>query len=113
MNKQLIIGNVGKDPVVANGRINFSVAVSKRWKDKASGEAKEQTEWFNVVVWGKYSETLGPILKKGQKVYVEGETQTSVYEKDGVKKDSKSVNASTVQILSPREKEGAAEFGDI
>jgi len=82
INKAILIGNVGKDPEVANlgagGRVvKFSLATSETWKDKTSGERKEKTEWHNVVIW---NEGLGDVaekyLRKGSKVYIEGAIQT-------------------------------------
>lgn len=89
VNKVILIGNLGKDPEVRSfpngGRVaNFSVATSESWKDKATGERKERTEWHRVSV---LNEALVGIveryLKKGAKVYIEGQLETRKYEKDG------------------------------
>ncbi len=89
VNKVILIGNLGKDPEVRSfpngGRVaNFSVATSESWKDKASGERKERTEWHRVSI---LNEALVGIaekyLKKGSKVYIEGQLETRKYEKDG------------------------------
>ena len=89
VNKVILIGNLGKDPEVRSfpngGRVaNFSVATSETWKDKATGERKERTEWHRVSI---YNENLVGIaekyLKKGSKVYIEGQLETRKYEKDG------------------------------
>lgn len=81
MNKVMIIGNVGKDPVCRTlqdgGKVaNFSIAASERWKDKATGEQKEKTEWVNVSVWGPLAGVVENYVKKGTKVYVCGKFQT-------------------------------------
>lgn len=82
VNKVMLVGNVGKDPEIrrtADGTpvASFSVATSDRWRDKATGERKERTEWHNVVV---FNEQLAGIVdryvKKGSRVYVEGKLQT-------------------------------------
>lgn len=91
LNKAMLIGNLGKDPEVRHtqdGRpiVNFSVATSESWKDKNTGEKKEQTSWHNVVV---FNEGLAGVaekyLKKGSKVYVEGAIKTRKWtDKDGI-----------------------------
>jgi single-strand DNA-binding protein len=82
VNKVILVGNLGKDPEVrtfSNGNkvCNFSIATSETWRDKASGERKEKTEWHNIAI---YNENLAKIaeqyLKKGSKVYVEGQLET-------------------------------------
>jgi single-strand DNA-binding protein len=98
VNKVILVGNLGKDPEVRHtqdGRaiVNLSVATSENWKDKQTGERKERTEWHRVVI---FNENLAKIaeqyLKKGAKVYLEGQLQTRKYtDKDGVEKYSTEV----------------------
>src|SRR6266496_164085 len=98
VNKVILIGNLGADPEIRrtqDGRpiANLSVATSETWRDKATGERKEKTEWHRVVI---FSEGLCKIveqyLKKGSKVYLEGQLQTRKYtDKDGVEKYSTEV----------------------
>ena len=81
INKCIIVGNLGKDPEVRflpNGGAvaNITVATSESWKDKQTGEQKEKTEWHRVVMFGKLAEISGEYLKKGSKVYLEGQLQT-------------------------------------
>lgn len=81
VNKVIIVGNLGKDPEVKfmpNGSAvaNITVATSENWKDKQTGEQKEKTEWHRVVMFGKLAEIAGEYLKKGSKVYLEGQLQT-------------------------------------
>lgn len=76
-----MIGNLGKDPEVRfmpdGGAVaNLTIATSKSWKDKQTGESKEKTEWHRVVIFGKRAEVAGEYLKKGSKVYFEGGLQT-------------------------------------
>ena len=89
LNKVTIIGNVGKDPeskTFANGGkvVNLSVATSEVWKDKTSGEKREKTEWHRVVIFNTHlADIAEKCLKKGSKVYIEGQLETRKYEKDG------------------------------
>ena len=95
VNKVILVGNLGRDPEVrrlTSGEpvVNLSVATSESWRDKASGERKERTEWHRVVI---FNENLAKVaeqyLKKGSKVYVEGQLQTRKYtDKDGAEKYS-------------------------
>jgi single-strand DNA-binding protein len=98
VNKVILVGNVGRDPEVR--RLNsgepvasFSVATSETWRDKASGERRERTEWHNVVI---FNENLAKIaeqyLKKGSKVYLEGQLQTRKYtDKNGQERQTTEV----------------------
>jgi single-strand DNA-binding protein len=98
VNKVIIVGNLGRDPEVRSfqngGRVcSLNVATSESWKDKASGERKERTEWHRVSI---FNENLVGIaeryLKKGSKVYLEGQLETRKYtDKDGVEKYSTEV----------------------
>jgi single-strand DNA-binding protein len=98
VNKVLLIGNVGRDPEIRrtqDGRAiaNLSVATSESWKDKATGERKEKTEWHRVVI---FSEGLVKVaeqyVKKGQKLYIEGQLQTRKWtDQAGVEKYSTEV----------------------
>jgi single-strand DNA-binding protein len=89
VNKVILVGNLGKDPEVRafpnGGRVaNFSIATSESWKDKATGERKEKTQWHNIAV--KNDALVGiceKYLKKGSKVFIEGQLETRKYEKDG------------------------------
>jgi len=93
MNKAMLIGNVGRDPEVRNTQngdkvVSFSVATTEKWTDKASREKKERTEWHRVVI---FNERLGDVaatyLKKGSKVYVEGQIQSRKYQDKETGKD--------------------------
>ena len=90
VNKVILVGNLGRDPEVrrmgsGDPVVNFSLALSESWRDKNTGERKEKTEWVNVVI---FNEALGKVaeqyLKKGAKVYIEGQLQTRKFtDKDG------------------------------
>lgn len=81
VNKVILVGTLGQDPEVrynANGGAiaSLSVATSEQWKDKQTGEKKEDTEWHRVVIFGKLAEIAGQYLSKGSQVYFEGKLKT-------------------------------------
>jgi single-strand DNA-binding protein len=90
VNKCIILGNLGKDPDIRrtqDGRAicNLSIATSDNWRDKTTGERKERTEWHRVVIFNEnLAKIAGDYLKKGSKVYIEGQLQTRKWQKDGV-----------------------------
>lgn len=94
VNKVIIVGNVGKDPEIrtmqSGGKVaNISIATSESWKDKATGEKKEKTEWHRVVVFGQLADIVDRYVSKGSKLYVCGSLQTRKWtDKDGVEKYS-------------------------
>ena len=122
VNKVILVGNLGKDPEIRrtqDGRpiANLSIATSDTWRDKATGERKEKTEWHRVVI---FSEPLCKIveqyLKKGAKVYIEGALQTRKWtDQAGVEKYSTEVVLqgfnSTLTMLDGRAGGGGASFG--
>jgi single-strand DNA-binding protein len=98
VNKVILVGNLGKDPEVrrmqsGDAVVNLSIATSETWRDKASGERKEKTEWHRVVIFNKnLAEVAEKYLRKGAKVYVEGQLQTRKWtDKDGAEKYSTEV----------------------
>jgi single-strand DNA-binding protein len=103
VNKVILVGHLGRDAETkftpsGVARTNFSVATSRRWKDKDSGEWKEETDWSNVVLWR--SENVANYLTKGKQIYVEGRLQTRSYEdKDGKKVYATEVVADDVILL--------------
>lgn len=91
VSKTILIGNLGRDPEVrympnGNAVANLALATSERWRDKTTGEQREKTEWHRVVIFGKLAEVAGQYLRKGSKVYIEGQNETREWEKDGVKR---------------------------
>jgi single-strand DNA-binding protein len=122
VNKVILVGNLGKDPEIRrtqDGRpiANLSIATSDTWRDKATGERKEKTEWHRVVI---FSEPLCKIveqyLKKGAKVYIEGALQTRKWtDQSGVEKYSTEVVLqgfnSTLTMLDGRSGGGGGSFG--
>ena len=98
VNKVILVGNLGKDPEIrslgSGDRVaNLTLATSESWRDKASGEKKEKTEWHRVVIFNKnLADVAEKYLKKGAKVYVEGQLQTRKWtDKDGAEKYSTEV----------------------
>jgi single-strand DNA-binding protein len=89
VNKVILVGNLGKDPEVRNSQagdkiVSFTLATSETWNDKSSGERKERTEWHRVVVFNsQIADVCERFLKKGAKVYVEGQLQTRKWTDQG------------------------------
>ena len=114
INKVILVGNLGNDPetryMPSGGAVtNISIATSKAWKDRDSGEQKEKTEWHRVVFFNRLAEIAGEYLKKGSKVYVEGELRTNKYEKDGQTRYSTEIVANEMQMLDSRGGGGGME----
>tara|TARA_B100000768_G_C11278643_1_gene377278 strand:+ start:3008 stop:3457 length:450 start_codon:yes stop_codon:yes gene_type:complete len=105
----MLLGNLGRDPEVRtfpNGDsvCNFSIATSTSWKDKASGEKKEKTEWHNIVMYRKLAEIAGEYLKKGSSIFVEGSLQTRKWQtKEGQDRYTTEIVADTMQMLGGRD----------
>ena len=105
--KVILIGNLGQDPETrylpdGNAVTNVSVATSKSWKDRDSGQTNERTEWHKVVFFRRLAEIAGEYLHKGSKVYIEGELRTRQWEKDGQKHYTTEVVANEMQMLDSR-----------
>lgn len=105
VNRAELVGNVTKDPEVrstTSGKkvLTLGVATSDRWKDRATGEQKERTEFSNVVVWGDLADEVAAVVKKGVKVYVSGRVQTRSFETQaGQKRSVTEVVADQVSLL--------------
>ncbi len=85
INKVILIGNLGRDPEVratqsGTSVVNFSLATSRKWTDRNSNERKEETEWHNIVVFGRQAEVAAQYLTKGKQIYLEGRLRTSSWE---------------------------------
>lgn len=109
VNKVIVMGNVGKDPEVRylpNGGAvcTISLATTRRWKDKTSGELQEETEWHRITFFERLAEIAGEYLKKGKPVYVEGRLKTRKYaDKDGIERYVTEIMASEMQLLGSRD----------
>jgi single-strand DNA-binding protein len=114
INKVILIGNLGQDPETRSTPggstvTNIRLATSESWRDKASGEMKEQTEWHTVVMWNRLGEIAGEYLKKGSQVYIEGRLRTRKWQdKSGNDRYSTEVVASEMQMLGGRGGGGGA-----
>ncbi len=115
LNKVQIIGNLGRDPEVrytpnGNAVCNVSVATTRQWKNKDSGERQEETEWHRVVFYDRLAEIAGEYLKKGRSVYVEGRLKTRKWQdKEGKDQYTTEVIATEMQMLGSREGMGGGE----
>jgi single-strand DNA-binding protein len=120
VNKVILVGNLGQDPEVRympNGGAvaNITLATSESWRDKATGEMKEQTEWHRVVLFGKLAEVAGEYLRKGSQVYIEGQLRTRKWtDQSGAEKYTTEVVVNvggTMQMLGGRQGGGAPAGG--
>ncbi|HEX2567545.1 MAG TPA: single-stranded DNA-binding protein [Burkholderiales bacterium] len=108
VNKVIVVGNLGRDPetrYMPDGAAitNVSIATTYQWKDKASGEKKEETEWHRVMFRGRLAEIAGEYLKKGSQVYVEGRLRTRKWQdKEGQDRYTTEIVADTMQMLGSR-----------
>jgi single-strand DNA-binding protein len=119
VNKVIIVGNLGRDPETryatsGSAICNITVATSRQWKDKTSGEKKEETEWHRVVFYDRLAEIAGEYLKKGRPVYVEGRLKTRKWQdKEGVDRYTTEIVAEEMQLLGSREGSGGGGGGDV
>jgi single-strand DNA-binding protein len=108
INKVILVGNLGQDPesrTTPGGTTvtNIRIATSESWRDKQSGEMKENTEWHGVVLWNKLGEIAAEYLKKGSQVYIEGRLQTRKWQdKQGNDRYTTEIVASEMQMLGGR-----------
>ena len=118
INKVILIGNLGRDPEVrytpsGAAICNITIATTRNWKDKNSGDKVEETEWHRVVFYDRLAEIAGEYLKKGRPVYVEGRLKTrKCTDKDGVEKYTTEIIAENMQLLCGRESGGGGCGGD-
>jgi single-strand DNA-binding protein len=109
VNRVILVGNLGKDPesrYAPDGTCfcNITVATTDTWKDKATGEKKEATEWHRVVFSGKLAEIAGQYLKKSRPVYIEGSLRTRKWKnKEGVEQYTTEIRADSMQMLGAKD----------
>ena len=107
VNKVMLIGNCGKDVEIrytqsGSAVASFSVATTERFKNK-DGQMQDETEWHNIVAWGKLAEVCGEYLHKGSKVYIEGKIKTEKWtDQNGVEKFTTKIVAREMKMLSAR-----------
>jgi len=112
VNKVILVGNLGADPETryapsGDAICNIRIATTDTWKDKATGEKKEATEWHRVAFFGKLAEIAGQYLKKGSQVYVEGSLRTRKWQdKDGQDRYTTEIRADEMKMLGSRQGSG-------
>ena len=117
VNKVILIGNLGRDPEVRYNPsgvawCTVSIATTRNWKNRDTGEKQEETEWHRVVFNDRLAEIAGEYLKKGRSVYVEGRLKTRKWtDKDGVEKFTTEIIANEMQMLGSREGMGGGDEG--
>lgn len=107
VNKVILVGRLGKDPEVRhfeNGGMvaNFTMATSETYKDKATGEKKEITDWHNIVVRNQAAEIMQKYVHKGDLLYVEGKIRTRSWEKDGITRYTTEIIVDNFNMLTPK-----------
>jgi single-strand DNA-binding protein len=113
VNKVILVGNLGRDPetrYMPDGAAitNVSLATASQWKDKNTGEKREETEWHRVAFFGRLAEIAGEYLKKGSQVYIEGRLRTRKWQdKDGQDRYTTEIVADVMQMLGARQGGGA------
>lgn len=117
LNKVMLIGRAGQDPeqrytAGGAGVTTLSLATSEAWKDKASGERKEATEWHRVVLFERLAEIAAEYVRKGSLVYVEGKLTTRKWQdKQGVDRYTTEIRADRLQLLTSRRQDGDGDDG--
>lgn len=114
LNKAMIIGNVGQDPEMRympneNAVVTLSVATSESWKDKQTGQMQDRVEWHRVVMFGKLAEIAGKYVKKGSKLYLEGNIRTRKWtDNQGQDRYTTEIVANEMQMLDNKGDMGSA-----
>ena len=118
VNKVILIGNLGRDPETrftpsGSAVCNVRIATTRNWKDKASGEKREETEWHSVVFYDRLAEIAGEYLRKGRPVYVEGRLKTRKWQdKEGQDRYTTEIIAEAMQLLGSRDGGGGTVPAD-
>lgn len=116
VNKVILIGNLGQDPEVrytpgGSAVANVSLATSTSWRDKATGETQDRTEWHRVVFFNRLAEIVGEYLRKGARVYVEGNLRTRKWQdKSGADRFTTEIIANEMQMLDTRNNGNGGDF---
>ena len=108
LNKVMLIGRLGADPEVrympsGDAITTIRLATTRRWKDRTTNERKEETQWHNLVFFGKVAETAGKYVKKGDQLAVEGEIEYQQWEKDGEKKYRTVIRCQSLELLGGKQ----------
>lgn len=115
VNKVILVGNLGRDPEVRHlesGAVvaTFSVATSESYKDRTTGERKDQTEWHNIVLWRGLAEIAEKYLRKGDSVYIEGKLRTRSWEKDGITRYTTEIVGDNMTMLGSRSGNSGSDY---
>ena len=115
INKVILIGILGQDPetryLPSGGAVtNVSLATTESWRDRESGEQRDRTEWHRVVFFRRLAEIAGEYLKKGSKVYIEGQLRTRQWEREGQKHFTTEIVANEMQMLDSRGEGGSSNY---
>lgn len=118
VNKVILVGNLGRDPEVRHlesGAVvtSFSIATSETYKDRTTGERREQTEWHNIVLWRGLAEVAEKYLHKGDQVYIEGKLRTRSWEKDGITRYTTEVVGDNMTMLGSRNNSGGGGMDTV
>lgn len=117
VNKVILVGNLGRDPEIrysaeGTAMCNLSIATSYNWRDRQTGERREDTEWHRIVMFGRLAEIAGEYLRKGRPVYIEGRLRTRKWTgQDGVERYTTEIVAEQMQMLGGRG-DTSGDFGD-
>lgn len=115
VNKVILVGNLGRDPEIrytpeGAAVCSVSIATTRQWKDKTSGEKREDTEWHRIVFYDGLAKIVGEYLKKGRSIYVEGRLKTRKWtDKDGIERYTTEVIAEQMQMLGGSRDGGGGE----
>ncbi len=115
VNKAIIVGHLGQDPELrytssGEAAANISVATSEQWKDKHSGEQKEQTEWHRISFFGKPAEIVCQYLRKGSQIYIEGKIRSKKYtDKNGIERTAFEIIAESFKMLGSKSESGSTK----
>src|SRR5580658_8024230 len=118
VNKVILVGNLGRDAELTftpSGQAlsKTTLATSRKWQDKSSGEWQEETDWHNLVIWGKTAENLTQYLLKGRTIYVEGRIKNRSWEKDGVKHYATDIVVEDVVLVGNKGDAPAGGGGEV
>jgi len=115
VNKAIIVGHLGQDPEIrytssGEAAANISVATSEQWKDKSTGEQKEQTEWHRISFFGKAAEVVCQYMRKGSQIYVEGKIRSKKYtDKNNIERTAFEIIAESFKMLGSKSESGSGK----
>ena len=117
LNKTQLIGNLGADPEIkalpdGTAVCNISIATTEKWRDKASNQTKEHTEWHKAVLYRRLAEIAGQYLSKGSQIYIEGKLRTRKWQdNNGIERYTTEIEVAELQMLGSGRRQEST-FGD-